>query len=54
MSNPKVRFIGRYGTYRVGDVIAPPAGLRKVLLNLGRAVMVEPVSPKSTPRPRKK
>ena len=31
--NPKIRFIGRYGDYRIGEVIAPPASLRKLLLD---------------------
>ena len=31
--NQKIRFIGRYGDYRIGEVIAPPASLRKLLLD---------------------
>ena len=31
--NPKIRFIGKYGDYRIGEVISPPASLRKLLLD---------------------
>ena len=38
--NPKIRFIGRYGDYRIGEVIAPPASLRKLLLDRKLVEMV--------------
>lgn len=38
--NPKIRFIGRYGNYRVGEIIAPTASLRKILMD---RKLVEPV-----------
>ena len=46
--NPKIRFIGRYGDYRIGEVIAPPASLRKLLLD---RKLVEIITDKEGPRP---
>lgn len=37
----KIRMIGRYGTFRVGDIIAAPASLRKLLIDRRLAETVE-------------
>ena len=54
--NPKIKIIGRYGEYRIGEVIAPPGSLRKYLLDLKVAELCEPVKPiakRGPGRPRK-
>ena len=42
---PKIRMIGKWGEYRVGEVIAPPGSLRKVLFDLKVAEFVEKPAP---------
>lgn len=39
-----VRFIGRYGTFRVGQVIRPPATFRNILLSRKVVEIVDEVS----------
>jgi hypothetical protein len=51
---PKIRFIGKYGEYRVGEIISPPGSLRKYLLDLRVAEIVEekpPPKPAAEDRP---
>jgi hypothetical protein len=44
--NPKIRLIGRYGDYRVGAILTPPASLRKILFDRKVAVY-EPEAPRA-------
>jgi len=37
--NPRIRLIGRYGDYRIGEILSPPASLRKMLFDLKLAVL---------------
>lgn len=39
--NPKIRLIGRYGDYRMGQILNPPASLRKILFDRKLAVFHE-------------
>ena len=39
--NPAIRMVGRWGSYRVGEILRPTAGLRKVLFSLKVAVAHE-------------
>jgi hypothetical protein len=45
MNMPKIRFIRPYGEFRTGDIIAPSASLRLVLIRQGFAKLV--VAPKA-------
>lgn len=57
--NPKIKIIGRYGEYRIGEIIRPPGSLRKIMIDLKVAELVPGQLPqkrvyaKPTPRKRK-
>ena len=53
--NPKIKIIGRYGEYRIGELISPPGSLRKYLLDLKVAELCEPkpAAKRGPGRPRK-
>lgn len=52
--NPKVRIIGKYGEYRVGELIAPPGSLRKFLIDLKVAELVDDIKRVAKPRRKRK
>ena len=53
---PKIRMIGRYGSFRVGQIINPPASLRKILFDRKLAEFVDEgsVRPPQKKQPRRK
>ena len=43
--NPKIKIIRRWGEYRVGEILAPPASLRKYLFDREVAEYVQEQTP---------
>ena len=48
--NQKLKIIGRYSDYRIGEIISPPGSLQKYLLDLKVAELVKEI-PTTTATP---
>jgi len=51
---PKLRIIGRFMDLRIGEIISPGGGLRKILLDRGAAEFVEPAPKTGSAPPKRK